>query len=72
MQVGKGIGLSAAVQWAAARVREPSTWAGLAMIFIVFGSDPMRAHGVAEAISLIVGGGLVARPSATGGVGEGN
>jgi hypothetical protein len=46
--------------WLVARAGEASTWAGLAMIAVVMGSDPMQAHGLAQAISLIVGGGLVA------------
>lgn len=46
--------------WARMRARESSTWAGLAMIAVVLGSDPMQAHGVAQAISLVIGGGLIA------------
>jgi hypothetical protein len=46
--------------WARMRSREPSTWAGMAMIAVVLGSDPMQANGLAQAISLIIGGGLVA------------
>ncbi|MGQ5702746.1 hypothetical protein ACUJ46_11920 [Sandaracinobacteroides sp. A072] len=53
------------------RVREPSTWAGLAMIAIVMGSDPMQAHGIVQAVSLIIGGGLVtAGPPADGDAGD--
>ena len=51
-------------RWAVQRVREPSTWAGAAMIAVVLGSDPMQAQGLAQAISLIIGGGLVATPTA--------
>jgi hypothetical protein len=57
--------------WAAMRAREASTWVGLAMIAMIFGSDPQSATGIAQAISLIVGGGLVAAgpvpPLPTGG-----
>lgn len=52
--------LNALLSWAKTRVREPATWVGLSMIAIVLGSDPMQAESVAEAMSLIVGGGLVA------------
>ncbi len=45
--------------WARLRAGESSTWAGLAMIAVVLGSDPMQANGLAQAISLIIGGGLV-------------
>lgn len=55
-----GPGLGAFLAWAKTRVNEPSTWVGLAMIAVVMGSDPMHAQGVAQAISLIIGGGLVA------------
>ncbi|MFA7439456.1 MAG: hypothetical protein WCZ66_00650 [Sphingomonadaceae bacterium] len=48
------------VRWMQQRAQEPATWMGMAMIAVVMGSDPVRAHGMAEAISLIVGGGLVA------------
>lgn len=48
------------LSWLKTRVREPSTWVGLSMIAVAMGSDPMQAEGVAQAISLIVGGGLVA------------
>lgn len=51
---------SALLAWLKTRVREPSTWVGLSMIAVAMGSDPMQAEGVAQAISLIVGGGLVA------------
>ncbi len=56
--------MRAFVRWALLRLREPSTWAGAAMIAVVLGSDPMQAQGLAQAISLIIGGGLVAAPSA--------
>jgi hypothetical protein len=46
--------------WVRQRVREPSTWMGVAMIAVVMGGDPIQAQNLAEAISLIVGGGLVA------------
>ncbi len=58
-------GLSALLAWVKLRVREPSTWAGVAMIAVVLGSDPMQAQGLAQALSLIVGGGLVAIPNAS-------
>lgn len=45
--------------WLKLRARESSTWAGMAMIAVALGSDPMAAHGVAQAVSLIIGGGLV-------------
>ena len=64
-----GPGLIAFLAWAKTRVSEPSTWVGLSMIAVVMGSDPMQAQGVAQAISLIIGGGLVAtgRPQEGGG-----
>jgi hypothetical protein len=46
--------------WLRLRVREPSTWAGLAMIAVVLGSDPMQAHAIAQGIALVIGGGLMA------------
>lgn len=46
--------------WALARLREPSTWAGLAIIAAVLGSEPMQGEQAAQVISLILGGGLVA------------
>lgn len=72
MRLKEELGLEGLGQWLRARGREPSTWAGMAMIAIVLGSDPIRAHGVAEAISLIIGGGLVARPSGVNGSGGDN
>lgn len=50
----------AALAWARLRLKERSTWVGLATIAIVLGSDPMQAHQLAQALSLILGGGLVA------------
>jgi hypothetical protein len=55
-----GPGLAAFLAWAKTRVSEPSTWVGLSMIAVVLGSDPMQAQGLVQAISLIIGGGLVA------------
>lgn len=55
-----GLPLGLALGWLRLRLREGSTWVGLAMIAVVLGSDPMEAYGLAQAISLIVGGGLVA------------
>jgi hypothetical protein len=52
--------VAALLAWARLRAAESSTWAGLAMIAVVLGSDPMQAHAVVQAISLIIGGGLVA------------
>ncbi len=61
----------AAFAWLRQRLTERSTWVGLAMIAVVLGSDPMQAHGLAQAISLIVGGGLVATgPDLQNGAGE--
>lgn len=51
--------LRAVVAWVRMRVAEPSTWVGMAMIAVALGRDPTEAHGMAQAISLIVGGGLV-------------
>lgn len=48
------------LDWVRLRIQEPSTWAGVAMIAIAFGSDAARAERLVEAVSLIVGGGLVA------------
>ena len=56
----EGSSVRAAIGWLRMRLGEGSTWAGLAMIAVVLGSDPMQAYGLAQAISLIVGGGLVA------------
>lgn len=56
----EGGALASFLNWVRLRARESSTWAGLAMIAVVLGSDPMQANGLAQAISLIVGGGLVA------------
>lgn len=55
-----GVPLRAALAWLRLRLGEGSTWVGMAMIAVVLGSDPMQAYGLAQAISLIVGGGLVA------------
>ncbi len=55
-----GLRIRSLLEWVRLRARESSTWAGLAMIAVVLGSDPMQAHGMAQAISLILGGGLVA------------
>lgn len=46
--------------WAALRLRESTTWVGLAMIAVTFGSDPMQAASLVQAISLVLGGSLVA------------
>jgi hypothetical protein len=54
------LGLGPFLKWARLRAGESSTWAGFAMIAVVLGSDPMQAQGLAQAISLIIGGGLVA------------
>jgi hypothetical protein len=54
--------------WLHQRARESSTWVGLAMIAVTLGSDPLQAMHLAQAISFIVGGGLIAAgplPSAT-------
>ena len=50
---------ASAMSWARQRLSESSTWVGFATIAVVLGSDPMQAHGLAQAISLIIGGGLV-------------
>jgi hypothetical protein len=55
-----GLPLEVALKWLRLRLGEGSTWVGMAMIAVVLGSDPMQAYGLAQAISLIVGGGLVA------------
>lgn len=52
--------LREALAWLKLRIAEPSTWTGLAMIAVVLGSDPMQAHSLGQALSLILGGGLVA------------
>lgn len=57
---GNRPGPIALLAWMKLRAREPSTWVGLAMIAVAMGSDPMQAQGIAQAVSLIVGGGLVA------------
>lgn len=48
------------ISWVRRRIQEPATWMGMAMIAVVLGSDPMQAQGLMEAVSLIIGGGLVA------------
>lgn len=53
-------GQSRPLAWAVARVREPSTWMGVAIIAAVLGSGPMEGEHAAQVISLILGGGLVA------------
>jgi hypothetical protein len=61
----------AALAWLRQRLTERSTWIGMAMIAVVLGSDPMQAYGLAQAISLIIGGGLVATgPTVAIGTGE--
>ncbi len=55
-----GLPLGAVLAWLRLRLAESSTWAGLAMVAVVLGSDPMQAHGLAQAVSLIIGGGLFA------------
>jgi hypothetical protein len=55
-----GLPVGVALAWLRLRLGEGSTWVGMAMIAVVLGSDPMQAYGLAQAISLIVGGGLVA------------
>jgi hypothetical protein len=55
-----GLPARAALDWLRLRLSEGSTWVGMAMIAVVLGSDPMQAYGLAQAISLIIGGGLVA------------
>lgn len=47
------------VDWMRLRIEEPSTWAGAAMVAIVLGIDPMKANSMAQAVSLILGGGLM-------------
>ncbi len=46
--------------WLRQRAGEGSTWMGLAMIAVTVGSDPLQAMHLAQAISFIVGGGLIA------------
>jgi hypothetical protein len=55
-----GLPLGVVLAWLRLRLSEGSTWVGLAMVAVVMGSDPMQAYGLAQAVSLIVGGGLVA------------
>lgn len=57
---GQGMSWGAFLKWLRLRAAESSTWVGFAMIAVVLGSDPMQANGLAQAISLIIGGGLVA------------
>lgn len=52
--------MAALLCWLQQRARESSTWVGLAMIAITIGSDPLQAMHLAQAISFIVGGGLIA------------
>lgn len=62
--------MEAFLAWAALRLRESSTWVGLGIIAVTFGSDPMQAATLVQAISLVLGGGLVAIgpvPGARGG-----
>lgn len=61
-----GLPARAILAWLRMRLTEGSTWVGMAMIAVVLGSDPMQAYGLAQAISLIVGGGLVATGPAPG------
>jgi hypothetical protein len=64
-------------RWLKTRGREGSTWAGMAAIAVALGAEPFQTASIAQAISLIVGGGLIAAgplpaaeagPSTTGGV----
>lgn len=44
----------------AARLRLPSTWLGAAVIAAAMGVDPERAQHLAEAVALVLGGGMLA------------
>ncbi len=51
--------MDAFLAWAALRLRETTTWVGLGIIAVSFGSDPMQAASLVQAMSLVLGGGLV-------------
>ncbi|MCS6987759.1 MAG: hypothetical protein NZM40_10115 [Sphingomonadaceae bacterium] len=48
------------MDWLRMRAGETSTWVGLAIIAVTLGNDPLKAAQLVQALSLILGGGLVA------------
>lgn len=60
LPVVKGAVMKRVISWMKTRMGEASTWAGLGMIAVVLGSDPGQTAGIVQAITLILGGGLVA------------
>jgi hypothetical protein len=47
-------------RWLKTRSKEGSTWAGLAAIAVALGAEPFQTASIAQAISLVLGGGLIA------------
>jgi hypothetical protein len=48
------------------RLKEPSTWAGLAAIAILFGVEPEKANGIAQALGVVAGAVAVMLPESEG------
>jgi ABC-type uncharacterized transport system permease subunit len=48
------------------RIREPSTWAGLAAIAILFGIEPEKANTIAQAVGVVAGAVAVMLPEKAG------
>jgi len=44
------------------RLKEPSTWAGLAAIAILFGIEPEKANNIAQALGVVAGAVAVILP----------
>lgn len=44
------------------RLREPSSLAGVAVLAVLFGADPMKANIVAEALATVLAAGAVLLP----------
>lgn len=58
------------------RFKEPSTWAGLAALAVLFGVDPAKANAIAQAAGVVAATAAVllpemARPAAVAPVGQG-
>lgn len=47
------------LRWAGARAKEPTTWAGMAVIAVTLGVDVHVARNLADGLGLIIGGALV-------------
>jgi len=47
------------------RLREPSSLAGVAVLAVLFGADPLKANMVAEALAAVLAAGAVMLPETT-------